>query len=486
MENPFQIHMLLQTDTYISNVEAFEKMCMHDMIESAAYLYETKLKDYMDEESLEGFFNDVCINGSINMVKWFVDTIELTYDDIIEDIFYIVCECGRTEVALFLLNTFNIVMKKENNEYLFVALSNGHIELAKIFIEQFSLLPLLTTKQCNSIFHLHCLHDRIDVIMFMFDTFGYLPEESIIIKGIKVAISNYSHMVIDMFLQNYNDIFKKYRHAIFAWSWGKGNNKFGKYMLENFDDIDFSHKNNFVFRMCCINGFHDNMLFIWNSLMEKGNPICLYNSSDDFEELLIKCAEKGHEVIINFLMDNGICLNEKIVSSMFFNACAHNHIDIANHVKTLCKEKGYELTCKKYSFNNICGRGKADVVKLFLDTFPINLEVEDELFRQLVRSHVDEKVQLFIDRCPQRYKMGESGGIVINLLPISDIEASVKDDDICDCMVCNMVKSNVVTNCGHMFCDKCINKWFNIKETCPYCRTELTMCDRIVTTKIET
>ena len=34
--------------------------------------------------------------------------------------------------------------------------------------------------------------------------------------------------------------------------------------------------------------------------------------------------------------------------------------------------------------------------------------------------------------------------------------------------------SNIITNCEHTYCEKCIFKWYIFKNTeCPYCRSEV-------------
>lgn len=43
------------------------------------------------------------------------------------------------------------------------------------------------------------------------------------------------------------------------------------------------------------------------------------------------------------------------------------------------------------------------------------------------------------------------------------------------CRICNDSVFNrqpsVLRRCGHLFCGECITKWFDIRHTCPYCRT---------------
>ena len=43
------------------------------------------------------------------------------------------------------------------------------------------------------------------------------------------------------------------------------------------------------------------------------------------------------------------------------------------------------------------------------------------------------------------------------------------------CPICIDCNISVQTSCGHVFCDSCVQKWFNTShDTCPYCRQTIT------------
>ncbi len=51
------------------------------------------------------------------------------------------------------------------------------------------------------------------------------------------------------------------------------------------------------------------------------------------------------------------------------------------------------------------------------------------------------------------------------------------DEEIIECSVCmgNILDNDaLITKCNHTFHTYCINKWLQLKNNCPYCRTELT------------
>ena len=48
-----------------------------------------------------------------------------------------------------------------------------------------------------------------------------------------------------------------------------------------------------------------------------------------------------------------------------------------------------------------------------------------------------------------------------------------KKNTLDSCMICYS-DSNIISNCDHTYCHKCIFKWYIFKNTdCPYCRNEL-------------
>ena len=48
-------------------------------------------------------------------------------------------------------------------------------------------------------------------------------------------------------------------------------------------------------------------------------------------------------------------------------------------------------------------------------------------------------------------------------------------DTLENCPICDEATNEIQTECGHCFCEKCIQKWMTSNHSsCPYCRTHLT------------
>lgn len=77
--------------------------------------------------------------------------------------------------------------------------------------------------------------------------------------------------------------------------------------------------------------------------------------------------------------------------------------------------------------------------------------------------------------------------------PIDDLDVVLVDDDDDDhddnpdtpiCKICTEFMLNksptVLRQCGHIFCGPCIEKWFEIRQTCPSCRAPINNIPRNV------
>lgn len=68
-----------------------------------------------------------------------------------------------------------------------------------------------------------------------------------------------------------------------------------------------------------------------------------------------------------------------------------------------------------------------------------------------------------------------------NIIPDNKIDFEllnnkyVETDNISDCSICIITKSNIITSCEHQYCKTCLDEWLNKqnKKSCPYCRNNL-------------
>lgn len=137
--------------------------------------------------------------------------------------------------------------------------------------------------------------------------------------------------------------------------------------------------------------------------------------------------------------------------------------------------KWWISTCKESIQLEICDRllfqaGKANQIKmvdLLISLFPKRYvyEIKDGLLVRDLDYHVVPKISLMI-------QIPLIGKPIIRLWE----EESSKE-----CIICFDNYPDVQTNCGHIFCRKCILQCFQQKDhtQCPYCRQSVTECQKI-------
>lgn len=81
------------------------------------------------------------------------------------------------------------------------------------------------------------------------------------------------------------------------------------------------------------------------------------------------------------------------------------------------------------------------------------------------------------------YELGELDKIHSRLMKLDNIDVKEIDETLCksledlECSVCLKnfeIKDTIcITKCNHTYHKKCIDTWFEIKDTCPNCRADI-------------
>jgi len=81
------------------------------------------------------------------------------------------------------------------------------------------------------------------------------------------------------------------------------------------------------------------------------------------------------------------------------------------------------------------------------------------------------------------YELGELDKIHSRLMKLDNIDVKEIDEELCksledlECSVCLKnfeIKDTIcITKCNHTYHKKCIDTWFEIKDTCPNCRADI-------------
>lgn len=97
---------------------------------------------------------------------------------------------------------------------------------------------------------------------------------------------------------------------------------------------------------------------------------------------------------------------------------------------------------------------------------PLDVESQEEADRNITQEIAEtERIEVVTSRNVQ------GGRAKLNYL--HHIKNS-SEDDANECAICTMSFTNgVITACGHIFCQSCLNRWFQSRPECPHCRTQL-------------
>ena len=132
-----------------------------------------------------------------------------------------------------------------------------------------------------------------------------------------------------------------------------------------------------------------------------------------------------------------------------------------------------ELITKNQELFNITITYKAiKIAKLIYDTDTVDLrDNNDIIFKTACRSNSLYLCTWLQSLEPRFNFVVDNGKITFKGIKYSIIESELNIDQCCP--IC-IDKANVLTDCNHTFCSKCLNNWYKKNSSCPMCRTVIT------------
>lgn len=210
---------------------------------------------------------------------------------------------------------------------------------------------------------------------------------------------------------------------------------FANWLLKLKPDINLSINNEYPFYLACINGHHH----IAKWLLEKKPDIDI---SVNNEYIFIDSCKNNEYLIVKSLLkikpNIDISINNHEV---FVYMCENNYINLATLFCSL--NNNYEIELND---------------ELFIeDEFVHNFEVftVNNNYYDLIQNELDQN---------NMYVVSWSIKKIFKILGIKNIDSPE------DCCIC-LETSNIITQCNHYLCLKCLNNLKNI--SCPLCRTIL-------------
>jgi hypothetical protein len=253
----------------------------------------------------------------------------------------------------------------------------------------------------------------------------------------------------------------------------------------NNDDTGFENANVNGFTMACTSGELD----VAKWLLEI-DPIKTLSGIDEFDTFALVCKERKYsndiagksydpvsmlKWLLEIKPDINISKNNEMA---FYYACVFGNIDTA---KWLLKIK---TDINIIIYNNYIFRKSSsnlEIIRWLLEIKPdIDIEMNNhEVFKNACENNGYEAVKFLVLLNPTKYFVKftewgsiESWKIYINYIRKQTVE--IKLSDVQGCPICMDKKSQVITNCKHSFCVKCIKKICESENKCPFCRSIIT------------
>ena len=404
-----------------------------------------------DEADTMEIFNKACVYGKLNIAKCIINrypNINISAKN--EETFRLVCSWGQVNIAKWLLKIkpyIDISAKSDNAFY--QTCKYGYLEMAKWLLkikpDINNNLITFVNQDTYELFTYVCRRGHLDVAKWLYELHPYD-------NGLELCD------VIN---------FRKTNPDVIKW------------ILETMPYVrDFGNRVGLVnaFENCCWSGDIELVMMIYNILPE-------YISE---RHLITSCAFawsccSGNIDLVNMLLnmfDNiDISTNDELA---FISACANGHLTIAKLLLELKPDIDISARNDK-AFKKACVNGHLKVSEWLEDMFPEKYLIGEELCIENDITHINYNND-YEEELDGIYRNNQ-GDIVTSYTYEYTIYKTIKitktiqekgiPKQIEDCSICLTTKSNVYTDCSHLYCEPCISQWLKSHDSCPLCRAVL-------------
>ena len=172
-------------------------------------------------------------------------------------------------------------------------------------------------------------------------------------------------------------------------------------------------------------------------------------------------------------------MDDLYLKSLYVNACSNGKLEIVKWLSNLINKDNHVIFYN--GFKAACVNDKYDLV-VWIYNFNQNIDIsnEDNISFKTVCEKNYYAIAKWFTNVNKKYLINDSNNYVYRIpyLIIEGIKNINKEDvkkNINDCIICYDKKSNMLTDCGHLYCYDCLIKWIIDKKSCPYCREDLNL-----------
>jgi len=222
---------------------------------------------------------------------------------------------------------------------------------------------------------------------------------------------------------------------------------------------------------------NDNFMILIELLFKEFSNIIIDNKT--IHNAFLSGNRKLIKFILNMKNDFDLTYNNNIILN---DLCNFGYINF-NIIKYLFRlNKNINLKLNDNKLFKTCLKFRDYIMSKWLLKKIDNIILDssyDKYFKNLCNNNEHKLVKLLNKLNPDRYKyeLNKDYTIICKISRYINETKDIKIDDLC--MICLTNKSDIITQCDHIYCYNCIDIWLNINNNCPYCRTDITKLYKI-------
>jgi len=406
--------------------DLFDEVCAYNMLEIAQWIYSLGLVNF--EKLFEDncwCFTMLCYKANLETIKWFYSVGNINiYDNYHRSAFvYTCCHCRR-------LDNYDIIEWLISIGYTNMIIEGECLQEWK----QHYFNDYCCGNDSEHIFHLMCMSSNLEKVQWMYDR---IDKNDIDLEHSFELTCAVHHW--DMSMSNDDEQFVNkdtpIRYEVALWLYS---------LLEQTDYI--------ISYETVVKTFESGNFMI----AEWINQIKNYNL--DLERIYTEKCRKGHlndmkriysSNNIDVHNNNDIPLRE---------ACLNNSTNCAKWLYSLELDEPFDITLDDhYIFKQSCLKGWDNYyITNWLCEICKFYDIDEKLDTDIITPIIKSRICQYIENKEYEKAITEA-----NFIITEDIEEY-------KCSIC-WGENNLVTNCNHLYCTRCLFDWYLNNSKCPYC-----------------
>ncbi len=477
LERKQSIHFPNLDEAYAATsvVHLYSRWGLWDMIRILAEKHPEKLRLW----SVDCLFEICCHSGNVEVAKWLYATKPSNQNIHAENSLYYAIMGGKLDIIQWIISWISpqdmdsIKSHRTYSKLVANATISGNLDVLKyVFMwnENHSTYR-------NSAFYHACVDGHLHIAQWIYETYTMINVEYNDNHGIYEACRNgHFHVVEWLFTIHSAFNTQEMKNTLLYIACDANSFEIAQWLMKNGAKIEYLHVDN-AFHRACISGSPRIILWIHEqnpqryqyrvekaydhhydyeytlyysniqySLVERQQKILkgrisihLNHQNNDVYYFMSNMAKYGLLGMLEYY--HALYFRTFIAESsmMIYHAATHGHMDVIHYIYSITQN--VDLSVYNHGgFITACKSGYIQIA---------------EWYRSVM---------------PQRYNFRMDNDEII---PVIRKDYPMRRACPATCAICFEDCANVITRCGHYYCDGCIEEWMKIRPTCPYCTQSL-------------